>query len=65
MGVTECGDAKYFLDPLFEIDAGVDKLGLKKKYKEEIRELVQWYIDKKGQGKNQGNNRLATIPDKK
>ena len=41
MGVTECGDAKYFLDPLFEIDAGVDKLGLKKKYKEEIRELVE------------------------
>lgn len=33
MGVTETGEAKYFLDPGFTIEAGVDKLELKKKYK--------------------------------
>jgi hypothetical protein len=37
MGVTENGDPKYYLDTNFALDANVDKLALKKKYKEEIR----------------------------
>lgn len=65
MGVTENGDAKYFLDPLFEVDAGVDKLGLKKKYKEEIRELIQGYIDRKSKVQVNGQGKVAQVPDKK
>ena len=55
------------MDPLFEVDTGVDKYGLKKKYKEQIRELMQGYIDKKGKGQmvNQNQGRVAAIPDKK
>ena len=34
MGVTENGDAKYYLDTNFSIDTTIDKLALKKKYKE-------------------------------
>lgn len=34
MGVSDSGDAKYFLDTTFEVDSAVDKLHLKKKYKE-------------------------------
>lgn len=62
MGVSEGGDAKYFLDPLFEIEPNVDKLSLKKKYKEEIRDLIQGYIDKKTQARP---TRASQIPDKK
>lgn len=47
MGVGESGDPKYYLDTNFVIDLTVDKLALKKKYKEEIRQLIQFYIDKK------------------
>ena len=53
MGVSENGDAKYYLDPGFDIDPNIDKLSLKKKYKEEIREQVQLYIDKKTSNKQQ------------
>lgn len=61
MGVDEGGDAKYFLDPGFEMQSGLDKFSLKKKYKEQIRALIQDYIDlkiPKGQAK-QG------VPEKK
>jgi hypothetical protein len=34
MGVTEAGDPKYFLDTNFVMDPSVNKLDLKKKYKE-------------------------------
>jgi len=37
MGVSSIGDAKYYLDFNFEINSGVEKLALKKKYKEEIK----------------------------
>ena len=47
MGVSETGDPKYYLDINFAVDAGVDRLALKKKYREEIRQLIQYYIDKK------------------
>lgn len=47
MGVSESGDPKYYLDTNFAVDAGVDRLALKKKYREEIRQLIQYYIDKK------------------
>lgn len=60
MGVTENGDAKYYLDTNFSIDTTVDKLALKKKYKEEIRNLIQYYIDKKNAMKAQ--NTLKALP---
>jgi hypothetical protein len=47
MGVTEAGDPKYYLDTNFLLDPALDRLALKKKYKEEIRQLIQYYIDKK------------------
>jgi len=47
MGVNLEGDAKYFVDTNFEMDANIDKLALKKKYKEEIKQLLQLYLDKK------------------
>ena len=47
MGVTEGGDAKYYLDTSFSLDPSLDKLTLKKKYKEEIKQLIQYYIDRK------------------
>lgn len=53
MGVSESGDAKYYLDTNFVLDPHVDKLALKKKYKEEIRQLMQYYIDKKNAMKTQ------------
>ena len=53
MGVSGIGDAKYFLDLNMEINISVDKLNLKKKYKEEIKELMQYYLDKKNSQKNQ------------
>lgn len=53
MGVSGIGDAKYFLDLNMEINISVDKLSLKKKYKEEIKELMQYYLDKKNSQKNQ------------
>jgi len=37
MGVTEAGDPKYFLDTNFVVDTAINRLDLKKKYKEEIR----------------------------
>jgi hypothetical protein len=57
MGVTENGDAKYYLDTNFSIDTTVDKLALKKKYKEEIRHLIQYYIDKKNAMKSQNTSK--------
>lgn len=57
MGVTENGDPKYYLDTNFALDANVDKLGLKKKYKEEIKHLIQYYIDKKNAMKSQTNSK--------
>ena len=53
MGVSGIGDAKYFLDLNMEINISIDKLSLKKKYKEEIKELMQYYLDKKNSQKNQ------------
>lgn len=47
MGVSETGEPKYYLDTNFAVDAGVDRLALKKKYREEIRQLIQHYLDKK------------------
>ena len=63
MGVSENGDAKYYLDPSFDIDPNIDKLSLKKKYKEEIREQIQLYIDKKTSAKPPPNK--PHIPEKK
>jgi hypothetical protein len=57
MGVTENGDPKYYLDTNFALDANVDKLALKKKYKEEIKHLIQYYIDKKNAMKSQTNSK--------
>jgi hypothetical protein len=61
MGVSESGDAKYYLDTNFILDANVDKLALKKKYKEEIRQLIQYYIDKKNAMKPQANSKPAPL----
>jgi hypothetical protein len=47
MGVSEAGYPKYFLDPGFEVDGQIDKLSLKKKYKEEIKKEMQFFFDKK------------------
>lgn len=63
MGVSDSGDAKYFLDTTFEVDPAVDKLQLKKKYKEEIKTEIQFYIDKKIHSKQTTNK--VTIPEKK
>lgn len=60
MGVSESGDPKYYLDDNFVIDPAVDKLALKKKYKEEIRQLIQYYIDKKNAVVNPNNKPLTT-----
>ncbi len=62
MGVTEAGDPKYFLDTNFTVDPGVNRLDLKKKYKDEIKELIQYYIDKKNTMKA---NAVKPLPDKK
>lgn len=62
MGVTEAGDPKYFLDTNFVVDSSVNRLDLKKRYKEEIRELIQYYIDKKIVTKP---NTIKPQPDKK
>jgi len=62
MGVTEAGDPKYFLDTNFVMDPSANKLDLKKKYKEEIRELIQYYIDKKNSSKS---STLKPSSDKK
>ena len=62
MGVTEAGDPKYFLDTNFVMDPSVNKLDLKKKYKEQIRELIQYYIDKKNSSKS---NSIKPSSDKK
>lgn len=64
MGVSSIGDAKYFLDLSIEINGSVDKLSLKKKYKEEIKELMQYYLDKNNAQKNQGGSKTQ-IPEKK
>jgi len=40
MGVGIKGDAKYYLDLSIEITSGIDKLALKKKYKDEIKGLI-------------------------
>jgi hypothetical protein len=69
MGVSEGGDAKYFLDPGFEMQSGLDKISLKKKYKEQIRELIQSYIDtkilksqtKQGVPEKKENSKLSKI----
>ena len=37
MGVSTIGDAKYYIDFNFEINNSVDKLALKKRYKEKIK----------------------------
>jgi hypothetical protein len=57
MGVSENGDAKYYLDTNFVLESTVDKLALKKKYKEEIRHLIQYYIDKKNAMKTQNTSK--------
>lgn len=59
MGVSESGDPKYYLDTNFTIDGTVDRLALKKKYKEEIRQLIQYYIDKKNAVVRQNSRPLA------
>jgi hypothetical protein len=69
MGVNEGGDAKYFLDPGFEMQSGLDKISLKKKYKEQIRSLIQHYIDmktskaiaKQGLPEKKENSKLSKI----
>jgi hypothetical protein len=61
MGASSIGDAKYFLDLNMEINGSVDKLSLKKKYKEEIKELMQYYLDKKNSQKNQAASK-AQLP---
>jgi len=60
MGVNDNGDPKYYLDTSFVLDPNVDKLGLKKKYKEEIRHLIQYYIDKKNTIKTPNNSKPLT-----
>ncbi len=57
MGLNDQGDAKYFLDTSFQLEPGVDKLALKKRYKDEIKQLLQYYIDKK-------NSAKAVVPAK-
>ena len=47
MGVSVSGDAKYYLDLSFTIEPQLDKLALKKRYKQQIRQLIQVYIDRK------------------
>ena len=42
----------------------MDKLALKKRYKEEIREIIQQYLDRKGKVKVQTESRVQ-IPEKK
>lgn len=39
-------------------------MGLKKKYKEEIKELMQYYLDKKNSQKNTAVNKVQ-VPEKK
>lgn len=60
MGVSDSGDAKYYLDTNFVVEPTIDKLGLKKRYKEEIKHLIQYYIDKKNSVKNQTAKPLPT-----
>jgi hypothetical protein len=57
MGLNDVGDAKYFLDTSFQLEPGVDKLALKKRYKDDIKHLLQYYIDKK-------NSTKAVVPAK-
>jgi hypothetical protein len=40
MGVGSKGEPKYYLDLNIEISSGIDKLTLKKKYKDEIKGLM-------------------------
>ena len=47
MGVTHNHDAKYYLEPTFDQDTAADRLALKKKYKLQIRNEIQYYLDKK------------------
>lgn len=65
MGVSEAGDAKYFLGLDFEIDASMDKMQLKKKYKEQIKAQIQFFIDKKAASKNLAQSKMMMIPEKK
>lgn len=62
MGVSQAGYPKYFLDPRFEVEPQVEKIALKKKYKEEIRKEMQYIFDKKGSSKPTTN---ADIPHRK
>ena len=64
MGVNDNGDPKYYLDTNFVLNSNVDKLGLKKKYKEEIRHLIQYYIDKKNTIKTPNNSKPLTTQKK-
>lgn len=64
MGASSIGDAKYYLDLTIQINPNVDKMGLKKKYKEEIKELMQYYLDKKNSQKNTVSNKVQ-VPEKK
>lgn len=64
MGVSEAGEAKYYLDTHFSVDAAVDKLALKKRYKEEIRQLIQYYIDKKNAAYKQNNSKQMPLERK-
>lgn len=53
MGVSSIGDAKYYLDLNIEVNSAVDKLALKKKYKNEIKGLMEYYLQKKSNHRNQ------------
>lgn len=58
MGVSDSGDPKYYLNTNFVLDSNVDKLSLKKKYKEELRQLMQYYIDKKNAMKQPNTSKI-------
>ena len=47
MGVNQMEEPKYFLSIDFSVEPNIDKAILKKKYKEEIRAIIQYYIDRK------------------
>lgn len=53
MGLGSKGDPKYYLDLNIEISSGIDILALKKKYKDEIKGLIQYYLQKKNHKKKQ------------
>lgn len=63
MGVTDIGEPKYYLDTTFTYNLAIDKLAQKKKYKEDIRQLIQYYLDKNKASKL--NTIKKAVPEKK